>query len=316
MPGEDLLARVRSLDPIKRFQEGDESIEATLECVLEKRRLSETARRRVWGMSRVGVIAAAAIGVVLLLPALAVGTGSFHLLNQPTVQSAPVNGLLVAKGTDGLVVVDPKSGGMLSLEGTAGMAQPVWSPDARYLAVEKAEKGGGTTVYTIWPNGTHPQLIMSDASAPAWSDDGTKIFVQRDSCTSPSGCESSEEDTTTVYSVNADGSNAHQVSDDDYDVSQPGWPPGQNVLAFLAQEGSRDTAGLPTSVDSSEATWSPDGTELAIADAPRGIWIVNDDGALRLVAKGAFSSLSWGTERAPASPPASTPAVAARSAPR
>ena len=49
MPGEDLLARVRSLDPIKRFQDGDESIEATLECVLEKRRLSETARRRVWG---------------------------------------------------------------------------------------------------------------------------------------------------------------------------------------------------------------------------------------------------------------------------
>lgn len=309
MSGPDLLARVRSLDPETRFQDGDEPIEATLARVLEKRRLSETARRRVWSMSRVGVIAAAAIGVVLLLPALAVGTGSFHLLSQPNVDATPVNGLLVGKGADGLVVVDPKSGGLLALKGTSEMAHPVWSPDARYLAVEKAEKGGGTSVYTIWPNGTHPQLIMSGASAPAWSDDGTHIFVQRDSCTSPAGCESSEEDTTTVYSVNADGSNAHQVSDDDYDLSQPGWPPGQNVLAFLAQEGSRDTAGLPTSVDSSEATWSPDGTELAIADAPRGIWVVNDDGALRLVVKGAFSSLSWGTERAPGSPSASTPAA-------
>jgi hypothetical protein len=309
MSGQDLLARVRSLDPKTRFQDGDEPLEVSLERVLEKRRLSETARRRVWSMSRVGVIAAAAIGVVLLLPALAVGTGSFHLLSQPTVEATPVNGLLVGKGADGIVVVDPKSGGLLALKGTAEMAHPVWSPDARYLAVEKAEKGGGTSVYTIWPNGTHPQLIMSDASAPAWSDDGTHIFVQRDSCTIPAGCESSEEDTTTVYSVGADGSNAHQVGDDDYDVSQPGWPPGQNILAFLAQEGSRDAAGLPTSVDSSEATWSPDGTELAIADAPRGIWVANDDGALRLVVKGAFSSLSWGTERAPGSPSASTPAA-------
>jgi len=316
MSGEDLLARVRSLDPIKRFQDGDDSIEATLERVLEKRRLSETARRRVWSMSRVGVIAAAATGVVLLLPALAVGTGSFHLLNQPTVASSPVNGLLAAKGADGLVVIDPKSGGMLALKGTADMAQPVWSPDARYLAVEKKEKGGATAVYTIWPNGTHPQLILENASSPAWSDDGTRVFVQRDTCTAPGGCESSDEESNVVYSVATDGTDAHQVGDDDYNVSQPGWPPGQNILAFLSQEGSSDTADLPTSVDSSMATWSPDSAQLAIADAPRGIWIVNDDGALRLVVKGAFSSVSWGTERPRESPSASTPAAATRSARR
>ena len=35
---------------------------------------------------------------------------------------------------------------------------------------------------------------------------------------------------------------------------------------------------------------------------------MNDDGDLRLVVKGAFSSLSWGTERASRSPSASTPA--------
>ena len=252
------------------------------------------------------MIAGAVALVVLLLPALAVGTRSLHLLGQqPSTEATPVNGLLVAKGADGLVVLDPKSGGTLALKGTADLGQPVWSPDARFLAVEKAEKGGGTSVYTIWPNGTHPQLIMRDASAPAWSDDGTRVFVQRDTCTAPGGCESSDEDSNVVYSVATDGTDAHQVGDDDYNVSQPGWPPGQNVLAFLAQEGSSPT-GLPTSVDSSEATWSPDGTELAIADAPRGIWLVNDDGELQLVVKGAFSSLSWGTERASGSPSAST----------
>jgi len=147
---------------------------------------------------------------------------------------------------------------------------------------------------------------MRDASAPAWSDDGTRIFVQRDTCTVPGGCESSDEESSVVYSVATDGTDAHQVGDDDYNVSQPGWPPGQNVLAFLSQEGSRDAGGLPTSVDSSEAAWSPDGTELAIADAPRGIWVVDDEGELHLVVKGPYSSLSWGTERATGSPSAST----------
>ena len=305
MSRQDLLARIRFLDPDLRFRDGDDPADAiaTFEQVRARNRFQKIPRLSV---PRVAVIAGAVALVVLLLPALAVGTRSLHLLGQqPSTEATPVNGLLVAKGADGLVVLDPKSGGMLALKGTTDLRQPVWSPDARFLAVEKAEKGGGTSVYTIWPNGTHPQLIMRDAFAPAWSDDGTRVFVQRDTCTAPGGCESSDEESNVVYSVATDGTDAHQVGDDDYDVSQPGWPPGQNVLAFLAQEGSSPT-GLPTSVDSSEATWSPDGTELAIADAPRGIWVVNDDGELQLVVKGAFSSLSWGTERATGSPSAST----------
>jgi hypothetical protein len=304
MSHQDLLDRIRILDPDLRFDDGDPSADAraAFEQVRVRDRLQKLPRLTV---PRVAVIASVVVLVVLLLPALAVGTRSLHLLGQqqPSDEAIPVNGLLAAKGADGLVVLDPKSGGLLALKGTAELDRPVWSPDARFLAVEKKEKSG-TSVYTVWPNGTHPQLIMENASSPAWSDDGTRIFVQRDTCTAPGGCESSDEESAVVYSVATDGTDAHQVGDDDYDVSQPGWPPGQNVLAFLAQEGSRDTAGLPTSVDSTEAAWSPDGTELAIADAPRGIWVVNDDGALRLVAKGPFSSLSWGTERAPTSPAA------------
>jgi hypothetical protein len=304
MSHQDLLDRIRILDPDLRFDDGDPSADAraAFEQVRVRDRLQKLPRLTV---PRVAVIASVVVLVVLLLPALAVGTRSLHLLGQqqPSDEAIPVNGLLAAKGADGLVVLDPKSGGLLALKGTAELDHPVWSPDARFLAVEKKEKSG-TSVYTVWPNGTHPQLIMESASSPAWSDDGTRIFVQRDTCTAPGGCESSDEESAVVYSVATDGTDAHQVGDDDYDVSQPGWPPGQNVLAFLAQEGSRDTAGLPTSVDSTEAAWSPDGTELAIADAPRGIWVVNDDGALRLVAKGPFSSLSWGTERAPTSPAA------------
>ena len=106
----------------------------------------------------------------------------------------------MAKGVGALYVVDPKSGGMLKLKDTAHMDHPAWSPDGRLLAVELTENGA-TSVYTMWPNGTHAQLIMKDASSPAWSDDGSRIFVQRDTCTAPGGCDSSDEDTTTVYSV-------------------------------------------------------------------------------------------------------------------
>jgi hypothetical protein len=183
------------------------------------------------------------------------------------------------------------------------------SPDGRMLAADRTEKGA-TNVYTMWPNGTHAQLIMRNASSPAWSDDGTHIFVQRDLCPTSGGCDASDEDTVVVYSVAPDGTDAHPVGDGDYDVSQPGWPPGQNVLAFLEQDRSNDAQGGPAEVNSLDATWSPDETQLAVADSPTGLWVVDSDGNPRLLAKGSFSSLSWGTERASASPSTSTPPAA------
>jgi hypothetical protein len=294
MSRQDLLARVRLLDPLPRLGEEPADQGVVFERVLARSRSSQAARRL---SVRVGLIASAAVAVVLVLPALAVGTSPLHrLLSQPAAEATPVNGLLAVKGADGLYVVDPQTGGMLALQGTSELDQPTWSPDARFLAVEKAEKGGGTSVYTIWPNGTHPQLIMSDASSPAWSDDGTRVFVQRDTCTAPGGCDSSDDDTTVVYSVAADGSDAHPIGDDDYNVSQPGWPPGQNILSFL--DSSNGPTAAPTEVDSSAATWSPDGTELAFVDAATGLWEANADGQLRLLVKGTFSSPSWGVERA------------------
>jgi Tol biopolymer transport system component len=175
------------------------------------------------------------------------------------------------------------------------MDHPAWSPDGGMLAAERTENGS-TNVYTLWPNGTHAQLIMKNASSPAWSDDGTRIFVQRDLCPTSGGCDASDEDTVVVYSVALDGTDARQVADGDYDVSQPGWPPGQNVLAFLGNEGSNDAKAGPAEVNSLDATWSPDGTELAVADTPTGLWLIDGDGTPRLLAKGAFSSLSWGVK--------------------
>ena len=295
MSQEDVLDRLRSLDPNVRFHDDDELYEA--QAVMHRVLARPHARRRrlrLPSVPRVAAIAAAAVALVLVLPALAVGTSPFSLLDQQADPAPPVNGLLVAKGVGALYVVDPKSGGMLKLKDTADMDHPAWSPDGRLLAADRSEKGA-TSVYTMWPNGTHAQLIMKDASSPAWSDDGTRIFVQRDTCTAPGGCDSSDEDTITVYSVAVDGTDARQVSDGDYDVSQPGWPPGQNVLAFLGGEGAQGTQDGPTEVNSLDAAWSPDATELAVGDMPTGLWLIDSDGRPQLLAKGAFSSLSWGT---------------------
>ena len=227
MSREDVLERLRILDPDQRFDDEDDAYDAQ---VLMHRVLArpQTKRRRLrpQAVLRIAAIVGAALAVVLVVPALAVGTSPFQLLGRQADPVLPVNGLLAAKGAGALYVIDPRSGGMLRLKGTADMDHPSWSPDARLLAVDRTEKGS-TSVYTVWPNGTHAQLILKDASLPAWSDDGTRIFVQRDTCTAPGGCDATDEDTIQVYSVANDGTDAHPVSEGDYNVSEPGWPPAR-----------------------------------------------------------------------------------------
>jgi dipeptidyl aminopeptidase/acylaminoacyl peptidase len=296
MSQEDVLERLRTLDPDQKFDDDDAAYDAqvVMHRVLARPNAGRR-RRRLVTVPRVAAISATAVAVVLVLPALAVGTSPFSLLGRQADPAPPVNGLLAAKGDGALYLIDPKSGGMLRLKGTADMDHPSWSPDGRLLAVDQTDNGS-TSVYTMWPNGTHARLIMKDASSPAWSEDGTRVFVQRDTCTAPGGCDSSEEDTIAVYSVSVDGTDAHEVSDGDYDVSEPGWPPGQNVLAFLGDDSSTSPSAGPTEVNSLDAAWSPDGTALAVADTPTGLWVIDSEGKPQLLAKGAFSSLSWGTE--------------------
>jgi WD40-like Beta Propeller Repeat len=303
---EDPLARLRSVDPALTFRDGDDSTAGgeLLRRIVATGCQPQRRRPRTPSVPRLAAIAAVLVLVGLVLPALAIGTDVFHLLDEDPPPT-PVNGLIAARGEDAIYLIDPASRGVLKLRDTAAMDNPAWSPDGRLLAVEEDE-GDSTSVFTIWPNGTHPQLIMKDASSPAWSADGSRIFVQRDTCSAPGGCEESEDETTVVYSVLPDGSDAHQIGEEDaFDLSEAGWPPEQTVLAFFEDEESNVPPAGPTSLDSSTATWSPDDTELAFADTETGIWVVSDGEKPRLLLKGTYSSLSWGIEaKAPAARPA------------
>ena len=219
---------------------------------------------------------------------------------QPGPRAAP-NGSIAVRGEDGIYLVDPASAKAAKVHGTAEMSAPAWSPDMRLLAVEKAEKGGATSIYTIWPNGSHPQLVLPNASAPSWSADGDRIFAVRSDCTTP--CEPEDDEANVLYAVNLDGSNVQRVDFEEadvYDGRELAWPTDGSAIHFFDEQSLTG----PGSFDSSAAIWSPDGAQLVFVGSTSpteeagagktGLWIVSADGGRpHLLLSGASGRPSW-----------------------
>ena len=180
--------------------------------------------------------------------------------------SAAPTGSIAVRGKDGIYLVDPDSAKAAKVPGTAEMSAPAWSPDMRLLAVEKAEKGGGTSIYTISPDGSHPQLVLPNASLPSWSAEGDRIFGVRSDCAT--ACEPEDDDANVLYAVNLDGSDVQRVDFEEADVyngRELAWPTDGSAIHFF-EEGSLTGPG---SFDSSAAIWSPDGAQLVFAGSAR-----------------------------------------------
>jgi Tol biopolymer transport system component len=214
------------------------------------------------------------------------------------------HGLIAARGRDTIYLIDPDSGKARKVPGTEKMAQPAWSPDGSLLAVERAD-AGGTSVYTITPDGGHPQLVLRNTSSPAWSPDGKRLFVERSTCSAKGGC-ADDDSSRVLMTVRPDGSDARAVNfeeEDAYAAGEPAWPPDGNWIGFYAEEGAN-----PAPFDSSAAAWSPDEKQLAFVsrspapanpasgdDANSGLWVVAADGGKpHLLMAGIYGRPSWG----------------------
>ena len=209
---------------------------------------------------------------------------------RPAPRAKPLRGIdgrIAVRGKGGLYLVDPSTAASREIPGTGAMWAPAWSPTRTELAVEKAEKDGTSSIYTISPDGTHAQLVLPNASAPSWSAAGDRILAVR------------SED---LYSVSADGTDARLVDPDDSDAytsRELAWPVDGSAIHFFDDE----SLSGPGTFNSDAATWSPDETELAFTGAlhasedegrDNGLWIVSaEGGSPTLLLGGAVGRPSW-----------------------
>ena len=66
-----------------------------------------------------------------------------------------------------------------------------------------------------------PENVVSDDYSPAWSPDGSKIAFQ-----------SNRDGNWEIYTMNADGSNQTNISNNDFDDGSPSWSPDGSKIAF------------------------------------------------------------------------------------
>jgi Tol biopolymer transport system component len=180
--------------------------------------------------------------------------------------------------------------------GALDEGEPAWSPDGSQVAFTMYEgEDGPSDIYVINSDGTGQRQLTDTADGcearPSWSPDGQQlVYVAADDC----GARSS------IFVMDGDGNNQRLLVDED--AVWPDWAPdGRHILYTPVVDGQSagitvrnadgshpvelDTGTLPQ-VD--EATWSPDGSQIAFV-APTGpltspntvdtnIFVMNADG--------------------------------------
>ena len=146
--------------------------------------------------------------------------------------------------------------------------QPAWSPDGRLIAFVSLDVTVShfDQIYTMSPTGADRALLTAfeggNPQEPAWSPDGSQIAFH----VVFGGAIDSE-----VYTMNADGSDLVQLTDNTSEDSNPAWSPDGTQLAFVrdAQIFTMDPDGTgvrhvtPSPMLAFDPAWSPAGDSFA-----------------------------------------------------
>ncbi len=130
--------------------------------------------------------------------------------------------------------------------------QPAWSPDGKLIAYHSLRHGG---IWVIAARGGTPRQLTTIGARPAWSPDGRRIAYQSDEHgdVAPNGY--SAQAGSTIWVVNADGSNARTLTTPVKPVgghSAPSWSHDGRFIVFSVFDGLPDNGIWVVATDTGE----------------------------------------------------------------
>jgi TolB protein len=254
---------------------------------------------------------------VLLGVTLAVLVLTFVATEKPAEAAFPgENGKLAFTKDWDIYTVDPDGSNLTNLTNSSALeSRPDWSPDGTKIAFTNGYmhdfgdvSAVGISIMDV--DGSNVTRLTDSVSSwygsPAWSPDGTKIAFDT------SG---------DVWTIEPDGSNLTNLTNDSAGYIDPVWSPDGTKIAFsrhrfnsignfesdiyvMNADGSNQTNLTNSAEYASNPDWSPDGTKIVFDRSisnqftTKDIWIMNADGSNQTKLAdstefGYFSSPTW-----------------------